>query len=322
MPNELTSTPAIAVVVATRNRATRLGALLESLRAQTIVVPFEVIVVDDASTDETGECLAKFAGETRFRFRYVVRDRDAGPARARNEGWALAEAPLVAFTDDDCVTDPDWLAECLRVAVENRGAVVQGVTRPIPTELSRIGPFSHTRDVDGTGPWFETCNIVYPKELLKQLGGFDESFPEPLGEDTDLGWRALAAGAQHVAAPRALVFHAVDDLGLCGHLKLALRGRDAVLVFKRHPKLRRKALGGGILRNDAHLRLLISVAGVMLTQRPALRIVAAYPYARQLVWRCRSVDASPVYVPYFIVFDALSLFTTLRGDMKHRVFVI
>ena len=47
------------------------------------------------------------------------------------------------------------------------------------------------------GPWFETCNIVYEAELLERLDGFDEAFAEALGEDTDLGWRALAAGAGH-----------------------------------------------------------------------------------------------------------------------------
>jgi glycosyltransferase involved in cell wall biosynthesis len=322
MSGAVTHTPAITVVVATHNRAQRLEALLHSLRAQELSERFEVIVVDDASTDSTGAVLARFASEERFDLRTARRIRAGGPASARNEGWVLARAALVAFTDDDCVADSGWLAECLSAARRHPGAVIQGVTRPDPRELDRIGPFSHTRDVDGTGPWFETCNIVYERALLERLGGFDESFPEPLGEDTDLGWRALAAGARHEVAPRALVFHAVEDLGPRSHLKLALRGKDGVLIFKNHPELRRAALRGGVVRNPAHLRLFVAVGGLLVTRSVILRMLLAYPYGRLLMWRLRSVGASPRYATYLVLFDLLTLYTTLRGDLRHRIFII
>ena len=318
----MTSTPAISVVVATRNRAARLSVLLNSLSAQVIDEPFEVVVVDDGSTDATEEVLARFAGDPRLGLRSINRRSPGGPARARNEGWTHAKSALIAFTDDDCIADQDWLRECLHAARENTGAVILGVTRPNPEERDQMGPFSHTRDVDGTGPWFETCNIVYERQLLERLGGFDESFPEPLGEDTDLGWRALSIGAKRAVAPRALVFHAVDNLGPKGHLKLALRGADGVLIFKRHEQLRRIALRGGILRNPAHARLLVALGGLMLARGILPRVLFALPYLRQLAWRCSRVGASPVYAPYFVVFDALTLYTTIRGDLRHRILVI
>ena len=144
----------------------------------------------------------------------VERPEQGGPARARNDGWRLAAAPLVAFIDDDCEATPTWLERLSAAASAAPGAVVQGRTRPNPRELEAAGPFSVTRDVDGSGArWFETCNIAYPREVLERLEGFDESFPEPLGEDTDLGWRALGAGGRRVFVDDAVVDHAVEDLG-------------------------------------------------------------------------------------------------------------
>jgi glycosyltransferase involved in cell wall biosynthesis len=318
------STPAVSVVVATRDRERRLAALLCSLDEQTLDPSrYEVIVVDDASRDGAAELLRGQADVAAYDLRPVMLPTPGGPARARNIGWRAARAPLVAFTDDDCEADPHWLERCLDAAERSPGAIVQGRTAPNPAELDRMGPFSHTRDVDGSGPWwFETCNIVYPRELLQRLDGFDEGFPEALGEDTDLGWRALAAGAERALAPEAVVYHAVEDLGPAGHLRMALRGADGVLIFRRHPELRAGALRGGVLRNPAHARLLVAAAGLALSRRSRLFALLALPYIKQLVWRCQRVGASPAYSPYFVVHDLLTLYTTARGDLRHRVFII
>src|SRR5204862_2692741 len=115
-------------------------------------------------------------------------------------------------------------------------------TLPLPDELDRRGPFSRTREIPDLSPWFPTCNILYSRAMLDRLDGFDETFPEALGEDTDLGWRAVASGARVRFAPRALVYHAVDDVGAVRHLQTALRGSDAVLAFRRHPELRARTL--------------------------------------------------------------------------------
>ena len=72
--------------------------------------------------------------EERLPQRVIRRERPGGPAAARNEGWRAAGAPLVAFTDDDCVATPVWLEEALRAAREEPGAIVQGRTEPDPDE--------------------------------------------------------------------------------------------------------------------------------------------------------------------------------------------
>ena len=315
--------PAVSVVVAAYNRRDRVAALLASLGEQTLDPgAFEVIVVDDGSADATGALVEAEARRSPYALALVERPEQGGPARARNDGWRRATAPLVAFIDDDCEATPPWLERLLAAAAAAPGAIVQGRTRPNPRELEAAGPFSVTRDVDGSGPWwFETCNIAYPRELLERLEGFDESFPEPLGEDTDLGWRALAAGARRVFAAEAVVDHAVEDLGRAGHLRRALRGADAVLVFGRHPGLRDQALGGGVVRSQVNLRLLLAVAGIALARRWRPAALLALPYLKLVAGRARS-GGDPTLAVHYLAHDLISLATTARGDLRHRVLVI
>jgi GT2 family glycosyltransferase len=315
--------PAVSVVVATKDRERRLAGLLRALGEQRLDPErFEVIVVDDGSADGTSDLLELAAGSSPFSLAFISLGRASGPAAARNAGWRRARAGLVAFTDDDCEPDPRWLEEALAAADGRLDSLVLGPTLPLPGELHLLGPFSRTREIPGLSPWFPTCNILYPREMLDRLGGFDESFPEALGEDTDLGWRAVATGARVRFAPRALVYHAVDDVGLVRHLRTALLGSDAVLAFRRHPELRRRALSFGVVRTPAHLLLLLALLSAALSRRRPIASLAALPYLKYLASRCRHSNSSLAYAPYFLIYDSLHLLATVRGDLRHRVLVI
>src|SRR5687767_8588263 len=100
----------ISVVVATHQRRHLLPRLLGALDAQREVGPFEVIIVDDGSTDGTWEELVRLGVDARFPLRVERLENNCGPAVARNVGWRRAEGQLIAFTDDDCVPQPGWLA--------------------------------------------------------------------------------------------------------------------------------------------------------------------------------------------------------------------
>src|SRR3954471_11934965 len=96
------------------------------------------------------------------------------------------------------------------VARAHAGHVVQGRTRPDPFEEAVLAaPHVRTLDIEPVNSYRETCNILYPRELLERLGGFDEL--AITGEDVDLSLRALAAGALISAAPEAVSYHAVES---------------------------------------------------------------------------------------------------------------
>src|SRR5438445_4508090 len=136
--------PRLAVVVATFNRAGFLPDLVAALEAQTLdPTAFEVVIADNGSVDDTPEVLARLTAGTSMRLRAIRIDVNRGPAPARNAAAAHSRAPLLVFTDDDCLPTPGWLA-----AVERSFAagadVVQGSTRPGPEGASHPGPWART----------------------------------------------------------------------------------------------------------------------------------------------------------------------------------
>jgi glycosyltransferase involved in cell wall biosynthesis len=314
--------PAVSVVVPTHNREQRLAALLQSLRGQTLGPSrFEVIVVDDCSTDGTAELLERIAGKADFLgFEVIRRTSPAGPAAARNAGWRAARAPLVAFTDDDCEAAPSWLEEM--VASSGNGEVaLQGRTEPIPREAERIGPFTRTLSVTQLGPFYPTCNMAYPKAMLEGLGGFDESYPAPGGEDTDLALRALERGARIEFADEARVFHAVNEYGPVGKLRWALHWAHAMQIFARHPSLRRELLMG-LFWKSSHALLLLALLGLIVAPRHRLAALLVLPYARHLRARCIAENAGPGLAPYLAVYDAVETYATIRGGARAGVLVL
>jgi GT2 family glycosyltransferase len=316
------ATVAVSVVVATRNRFERLVNLLRALQRQTIdPTRFELVIVDDGSTDDTPRLLRSTA--ERLPFTTTVLDGAGnGPAAARNRGWARAAGDLVAFTDDDCEPTPRWLEAGLEAATTTRETIVQGPTSPIPDERDRLGPFARTKSIEELGPWFQTCNMFYPRELLVRLDGFDERFTGPFGEDADLAWRALASGASTVFAAQARVHHAVEARGAIDFVRSGLRDPDEALVFKRHPELRRAVSRWPAFKADSHALLAMACFGILLarSQRPFLLLAA--PYARLLVARARAVGASPPQIAALVGFDVLETASATRGSLRHRVWAL
>ena len=312
-------TPEVSVVISTRDRPARLERQLAALWAQTVPPEtFEVIVVDDGSGPDTMALLERERTRSGG-LRVIRRDVAAGPATGRNEGWRAARAPLVAFTDDDCEASPGWLEALLLAAAEHPGAVLQGRILPLPSEEPSFGPFSHTIRIEELSRGFETANIAYPRELLERLGGFDEtSFSKAGGEDTDLGWKAVEAGAPAVFVADALTYHAVLGLGPLGMLRRATRWDETVLAYKRHPGLR-GTLVLGVFWNREHLHVVRALVALALPQRLWwLRWWLAAPYVTHLVER----RSGPLLAPYIVTRDLLEIATLLRGSARYRTLVI
>jgi GT2 family glycosyltransferase len=261
-----------AVVVATRNRAALLERLVSALRAQDGVDHVEIVIVDDASTDDTTDVLRRLG------VNYLRLPKRSGPAAARNAGWRASTAPVVAFTDDDCVPQPGWLAALVRGLRD--ADLAQGCTRPDPGQAHLEGPFSRTLEVTAETGYYQTCNMGYRREVIERLGGFDERFRHPTGEDTDVAWRAIAGGARTVFVPDAVVHHDVRPSSFSAHLRDTWRWEGVVLAVRNHPELRRRFHRRWFWK-PSHPPALLAAAGlVVLARRPVVGAALLLPYAR------------------------------------------
>jgi GT2 family glycosyltransferase len=314
--------PQVSVVVATHDRPERLAAVLAGLRAQTLAPDaFEVIVVDDGSVGlATQSVLSEELSRGALQLRTVRHVAPRGTSGGRNSGWRLARAPIVAFTDDDCVPEANWLHAALAASREHPGAIIQGRTEPNPSELGRRGVCSRTISVSALGPQYEACNIVYPRALLDRLGGFDESFgPFSAGEDTDLAWRALEVGARAAFASDALVFHAVHELGPVRTLREATRFTQTPLLFARHPQTR-TMLNRGLFWNGWHYLVIRSLVALALPA--SARRFLLTRHALQLAARARAAGAGPWSVPFLLLYDVIETGAVARGGIRYRTFVL
>jgi glycosyltransferase involved in cell wall biosynthesis len=312
----------ITVVVATHNRADRLQTLLGALAAQSLdTARFEVVVVDDGSRDATPAVLATAASAGDLNLRVLTQPEAGGPASARNRGWRAATAPVVAFTDDDCRPTDRWLETLLTTQGGRDDYVVQGRTEPDPREREDLGPFAKTLLIEGPSPHFETCNIAYPVKILEAVNGFDEGYPAPAGEDSDLGWRATDAGATRVFAPDALVYHAVFPLGPMKTLRGALIATHDVRSYKLNAALR-QLLVGGVFYKRAHALLLEAALGAWLARRQPVAALFALPWAMNALARARAAGGGVGDVPFYALYDAVEVVATVRGGVRHRLPVI
>jgi GT2 family glycosyltransferase len=282
-----------SVVVATHSRAARLSRLLDALALQEGVGRFEVIVVDDASTDDTQAVLAGRAPDLPFPLVVLRQDVNAGPATARNRGWRAAGAAVVCFTDDDCTPAPRWLAGLIRGF--EQADIVQGQTLSNPDQESNVGPFSRTLRIKTEMGYYETCNMAYRREVLEKWGGFDERFRFPFGEDTDLAWRCRDGGATTTFAPDAVVYHDVWPSDFRASLKDTRRKEGIVLAFRNHPSLRRYVSMGVFYRPTHLFSSVVTGAGIAVLARPRSRfrwfMLAAT--GGLYTWNCRWTIATP-----------------------------
>lgn len=306
-----------SVVVATQNRADRLAKLLDALERQTMSRgEFEVVVVDTGSTDDTQRVLSAPRGELN-----LIRERmkRAGAAAGRERGWRRASGTTIVFTDDDCEPTPRWLETIVEAAGKNGSAFVQGRTLPNPAEADRIGPFSRTIRIEAIDVNYNTCNIAYPRDLLVRIDGFDtETFGRATagGEDSDLAWRAILAGARGVFCHAALTYHAVNDLGPWGQLRVAARPMDA---YGLHPGLRRATFVHGIFWKRQHLSASRAILALVLPRRWwPVSVWLAAPYVRNIWARGRVLGGGPALAPYYVLCDLVEIAGVLRSAVRYR----
>ncbi len=176
----------ISVVIPTFNRISSLKMLLENLLKQTLDKgEYEIIIVDDGSTDETPEFMIKFMCMN-DQIKYI-RQENKGPAKARNLGVSYGRGEIIAFTDDDCLPDKNWLKVIRnRFSEDNNISGLEGFTYTLP---EKVTPLTHQVVNYTGGAAYPTCNIAYCTKWLKKEGGFDEMFSHAHNEDVCLAWQ-------------------------------------------------------------------------------------------------------------------------------------
>jgi GT2 family glycosyltransferase len=254
--------PRVSVVIASYNGARTLKACLDSL--QGLRYPdYEVILVDDGSTDNTSELATLYP-----KVRWLRHRHNNGLSEARNTGIAAATGEIVAFTDADCRADVDWLYYL--VSVMRREQVI-GIGGPnlLPPDDSCVasavmvspgGP-AHVMLTDRRAEHIPGCNMAFYKWALQEIGGFDPQFRQA-GDDVDICWRLQQAGFQIGFSPAGFVWHYRRS-----RVKDYLRqqygyGEAEAMLVRKHPEFF-NGIGGGIWRGRIY-----SPARVGLVFRP------------------------------------------------------
>lgn len=221
----------MSIVVCTYNRATSLRRTLDALDAQ--VTPpglsWDLVVVDNNSTDGTRRQVDEFMASARIRMRYLFAAKQ-GVSHARNTGLACTEGEIVGFSDDDVDPAPDWVATIATVMTETGADIVGGRIRPAwqqppprwlehPSFLyDRLAIMEHPTAavvVDPAAtPMIWGANMAFRRKVFDAVGAFDTrlgALANKLyrGEEVELIGRALAAGFRAVYDPRLVVSHRI-----------------------------------------------------------------------------------------------------------------
>ncbi len=226
----------ISVIVPAYNARKSIGECLDALMSQGYQrSAYEVIVVDDGSTDGTGDVVRAYPVKYLFQ-------KNQGPATARNAGARAAQGEILLFTDADCAPTADWIQEMARPFENCDVAAVKGayltrqkgvVARFAQLEFEeRFEMLKRAESID----MVDTYSAGYRKEVFLRLGGFDTSFPVANNEDTELSYRMSKLGLRMVFSPRAVVYHLnhPDSIKRYARLKFG-RGYWRCVVYKKFP---------------------------------------------------------------------------------------
>jgi glycosyltransferase involved in cell wall biosynthesis len=234
LPPPLKRAPRVSVVVCAYNAERTINACLASL--ETLNYPdYEVIVVNDGSADRTLQIAEQYS------YCRIISQPNMGLSVARNVGAHAATGEIVAYTDSDCVADPDWLAY-LVAKMQSAGLAACGGPNFPPPEDSLVpaavavspgGP-THVLVSDDVAEHIAGCNMAFRRDVLLALGGFDPLF-RAAGDDVDICWRFQDAGYTIGFSPAAVVWHFRRNTVRAYLGQQKGYGKAEALVYGKHP---------------------------------------------------------------------------------------
>jgi len=226
--------PKVSIVVCAYNAESTMDACLESL--QSLRYPaYEVVVVDDGSNDRTGAIADQYDAV------HVVHQENKGLSAARNVGIAHSRGDIVAFTDSDCVADPDWLYYLVATFISSGLPAVGGPNLPPPEDsfvascvASSPGGPLHVLLNDEEAEHIPGCNMAFRREVLEEISGFDPIY-RAAGDDVDLCWRLQERGHRIGFSPAAMVWHFRRNTVQAYIGQQRGYGKAEALLYFRHP---------------------------------------------------------------------------------------
>lgn len=299
--------PRVSVVICACNAERTMAACLEALQA--LRYPnHEVIVVDDGSTDAT-PAIAR-----RYPWARLIAHENRGLSAARNTGIAAATGELIAFTDSDCVVDPDWLTYLAWSFADPTVAAVGGPNLS-PAEEARTaacvaaapgGP-THVLLDDDTAEHIPGCNMAFRAAALARIDGFDPLF-RAAGDDVDVCWRLQDAGLRIGFSPAAMVWHFRRNTVRAYLAQQRGYGAAEALLARKHP-YRFNLLGQSRWLG----RIYGDLEHVPLPRRP---VIYYGTYGRALFQTLYESPASALsYVPFTLEWNALATAVLIAGAL-------
>jgi glycosyltransferase involved in cell wall biosynthesis len=234
LPPRLPYYPRVSVVVCAYDAERTMDQCLASL-AVLNYPDYEVIVVNDGSRDRTREIAES------YEYCRIVNQPNKGLSAARNVGAEAATGEIIAYTDSDCVADPDWLTYLVAKMEASDLAACGGPNFPPPENnlvpaavaVAPGGP-THVLISDEIAEHIAGCNMAFRRDVLLQLGGFDPIY-RAAGDDVDICWRFQDAGYTIGFSPAAVVWHFRRNTVAAYCAQQRGYGKAEALVYSKHP---------------------------------------------------------------------------------------
>ena len=305
----------VTIAIPVKDRRERMLRCLDAALAQDYP-RFDVLVLDNCSTDGTAEACRERAADADVPVRVEVLPGSVG--RLRNLAAEISGADVLAFTDSDCIPAPGWLqAGVAPLEQRTEVGIVQGRTLPEPGPPA-VGWAATQELTDWTGR-FEACNLLVRREALAAVAGFHEEVD--MWEDTAAGLSLLRAGWQAAFAAEALVHHDVTWPGFAWHLRRGMRYGNAAAIVRDYPEARRTLLWGRYFLRPRNAKTAAFALGLALAPLDRRSLLLTLPYLEMR----RPKSPSPGAVRAQLqgaAFDLAILAGMVRGSIRHRRLVL
>jgi glycosyltransferase involved in cell wall biosynthesis len=216
--------PSVSVLICVRNGEKYIGECIRSILDQSSS-DFEVVIIDDMSSDNTKNIIEKFDGK---RIRCFRNEKWLGISKSRNRGLEYAEGEYIFFTDGDCTVSKNWIEEGLKYLKDLNCLGVEGRIYYVSEDYEPT--FSDHVMENRFGGHFMTGNMAYRRKIIKTIGGFDERLNYL--EDRDIALRVMKHG-KICFNSRMIVYHPQVILTPKRFVESAARIRNRVLLFKK-----------------------------------------------------------------------------------------